>query len=182
MSKISVFKFNLNGQNKDNIENIILNYLSSRGFYFNQEKQFYVTGKPADTANNVAASIALSAATSILTGSARGVAITGVQRGFEYKFEEDNLIIKAYLYNAKYGSKNMIHSTLNNSQMGTLYNADLKNSLFQNLKDSYVTLMNTEAETVNDGSGKKLAKTLLMIFGITILAIIIFIYVIMNYI
>lgn len=180
MSKISIFKYNLNGQNSDNITNIILEYLSSRGFIFDQEKNFYVTGKPNNTANDIATSVGLSVAASLVTGGT-AITIVGIQRGFEFYINGNDLIIKAYLYNAKNKSKQMIHSTFNNSRAAALYYVDLKNALFNRLKESNITLMNTEEEHVNDGSGLRTVKTIFTVFGIIVVLAAIFIYIAINY-
>ena len=172
MSKLSVFKFKLNGQNADNITYMINNYLTSRGFVFNQEANAYLTQRPNDTAKNMAASAGLSAVASIATGSATAIAIYSFQKGFEFNIIGDDLIIKCYIYNQKYKSKNPIHITYNNSQAGSLYISDLKHSLFEELKNSNVTLMKTESEKINDGSSKRIMIRLLIVFGIMILCII----------
>ena len=171
MSKISFFKFNLNGQNTDNIINLITNYLTTRSFSYDEILKCYITGKPISDAKNIALSAGLSAVASIASGGATAVAMSNVQRGFEYYINGNDLIIK---------SKNPIHQTFNNTQAGALYYADLKNNLFNDLKNYNVTLMNTEIEKIKDGSGKRVALIIFIILASMILISALLVFIILK--
>ena len=163
MSKVSVFKFNIinNEQNINNINTIIQNYLSSRGFFYNNEKGCYTTGTPTkrDDATNVALSAGVSVASAVLTGGQFGSTVFySVQHGFEYYIKENQLIIKACIINKN--AKSFIHSTFNNSKAGARYYGDLQGSLFKELKNSNITLQSKEVEQINDGSENKTLKIL----------------------
>lgn len=180
MSKISVFKFNLNGQNTDNIINLITNYLTTRSFSYDEILKCYITGKPISDAKNIALSAGLSAVASIASGGATAVAMSNVQRGFEYYINGNDLIIKCYIYTSTSKSKNPIHQTFNNTQAGALYYADLKNNLFNDLKNYNVTLMNTEIEKIKDGSSKRVALIIFIILASMILISALLVFIILK--
>ena len=184
MSKISVFKFNINDTSEMSIETtkkIIMEYLSLRGFFFNNEKMCYTTGEPnkMDEAKNIALSIGASVAATAVTGG-RVTTINTVQRGFEYNILNNTLIIKAYLINNKLNSKSFIHSTFNNSPAGASYYSDLQVNLFKNLATNNVLLTSTEVETINDGSEKKGFKIVAIIFLIMIAIIALTFYILFK--
>lgn len=164
MSKVSVFKFSLNGQSNENINNIIQNYINSRGLYYNQEKRCYLTGRPSNTTKDVAISAGLSAAATVLSGGTTVIVKNTLQRGFEYYFNGNELIIKAFIYNAKGDAKYIMHSVMNNSKAGAMYYADFKTNLLNSLQTNNVTLVSTETEKIKDGSEGRLAKKLIIIF------------------
>lgn len=169
MSKISVFKFNINNNKSINIlNNIIGEYLRTRGFFYNQEKGCYTTGTPTsqDYSKNIAKNVGLAVASAALTGGTRVVGVTLIQKGFEVQINGNQLIIKAYLINNKINSKQHIHSTFNNSNAATYYYVDLKNNLFKILEKNGITYVGKEIEKINDGTEQKTAKILLIIYGI----------------
>ncbi|MBQ6323912.1 MAG: hypothetical protein IJI22_03665 [Bacilli bacterium] len=166
MSKKSIFKFRLNNpEQESNIVNqIINNYLNSRGFFYNSEKSCYTTGTPTKEENisNAALSAGVSIAATAITGNAVGISYNKIERGFEYKMNGNELIIKAYLI-TKNGTS-FIHSTFNNSQAGAIYYGDLKNNLFKQLANNNIQLASKEVEKINDGSEGKVVKVLLLYF------------------
>lgn len=181
MSKISVFKFNINNYNSNENSNIIHNiigeYLGSRGFYYNQEKRCYMTGQPTSTAKNIAVNIGMAVSSAALTGGTRVVGVQSLQRGFEFQINGNQLIIKAYLIDSKFDAKHFIHSTFNNSNAAIYYYSDIKQNLFKKLEANNIIYVSKEVEKINDGSGKKYLKILLIIMGIMILPLLLLIIV-----
>ena len=153
MSKISVFKFNINRDEQTiNIaKQIISNFLKSRRFFYNNEKLAYTTGKPTkqDYAKDMIGTIA-SAVSSAAIGSTFYHVRKSIQHGFEVKINGNQLIIKAYLIDCRYNLKQHIHSLLMSSNAATDYYYDLKNNLFKRLKENNIHLVSTEVEKVKD--------------------------------
>ena len=171
MSKKSIFKFKLNNTEQEaNILNqIINNYLGTRGFFYNSEKSCYTTGTPTKEENisNAALSVASSIAATAITGNVVGISYNKIERGFEYKVNNNELIIKAYLI-TKNGTS-FIHSTFNNSPAASSYYGDLKNNLFKQLANNNIQLTSKEIEKINDGSEGKTVKILLIYFLVLVL-------------
>lgn len=145
MGKISVFKFNLNSADENEIKEMIEGYLASRGFYYDAETNSYSTGAPTkeETAKNLAKSVGVSLASAALGGTF-GHVYTKIDHRFEYQINAAELIIKAYL-NIK-GNKKFIHSTFNNSAAGSNYYTDLKIALFKTLAEKGVEQTAKEVE------------------------------------
>ena len=98
MGKVSVFKFNINGdeQKINMVKQIIANYLNSRKFFYNNEKLCYTTGEPTkqdlsrDKVENVVSTVA-----SMALGSTFIHIKKRIQHGFEFEINGNQLIIKA---------------------------------------------------------------------------------------
>ena len=162
MSKISVFKFNINNnmyESQNIINNIVGEYLRTRGFYYNNEQKCYTTGEPtqSDKATNIAAN-AVSLATSMALGASFVHVHQLIQHGLELEINANQLIIKAYLINTKMKSKQYIHSPFNSSNAAPRYYGDLKNNLFKKLQENNIVLVSTEVEKIDDGSEKNFLK------------------------
>ncbi len=173
MSKISVFKFNINGDNQTvSIINQIMNsYLGSRGYAYDNTQNCFATGD--STQRSDAANVALSVGASVLASAVTGgtaVAFYNVRRGLEYYIDNNVLTIKAFLITKD--GRQMIHSTLNNSRAGASYLGDLKGSLFKALADNGIATYVTATEQINDGSEAKGLKVIFIVFGIIILFIV----------
>lgn len=165
MSKRSVFKFNVEGSDKNAIEEIVKDYIAANGLTFDEEEQMYTTQKPSK--KNDVKNAALSVGATLLTG--QNTVYYSMGRGLDYVFEDNQLLLRACVINRKMkNAKQMIHSTLNNSQAATWFYRDLKEKLFKPLEANGAKLTGKEVETIQDGSGKVLAKTLLIILGCTI--------------
>lgn len=153
MGKISVFKFNINNDEKikNNVNDIINKYLISRGLLYDSENSCYTTRKPTkkEKDKNATISMGVSIAATILGGGYISAIIYSVQHAFEYKFTNDQLIIKAYLID-EYGFKSYIHSSFNNTKAGALYYSDLKHYLFKELENNNVILVSKEVEEVKE--------------------------------
>lgn len=174
MSKISVFKFNINNYNSNDSTNIIHKiigeYLGTRGFHYEQESNSYRTGNPSQQNfnKNMATAVGTALTSAALTGGTRAVTVRSIDRGFEFQIKGNELLIKAYLIDNMYNSKSYIHSAFNNTNAAPYYYGDLKNNLFKKLKESNIVHVSTEVEKINDGSNKKYLKILLIIFSIMI--------------
>lgn len=171
MSKVSVFKFRLNGQSQEIANNIVRKYVESRGMVFYQEMNCFLSGNPNtnNTAKDVALSAGLSAAASLATGGATTIAVSTLLKGLECQIVGDELLIKCFIYNPKGKLKNIIHSAFNNTQTGALYLGDLKANLFKELNAANIPLIKTETEKINDGAEGRVLKKVLLIFLIMIL-------------
>ena len=170
MSKISVFKFKLNGQNSEMATAAINNYLNLKGFSYVQDTNSYETGKisPEEQAKDVAISTGLSVAATALTAGVRVANINSVQKGFEYSIDGDTLTIKAYIISGKDRIKTVIHTPFKSSQQGNSYMTDLNNNLFKILEGYNITKDSTTEEYINDGSEKSIGLKLAIIFFIMI--------------
>lgn len=165
MSKISVFKFNLDGKDKMMIKKIVKEYIESKGLVYDDDEKMYTTEKPSK--KNDAKNVAASAAATALTG--RYTVYYTMGRGIGFEVENNQLIIKACVINHKMkDAKYPIHSSFNNSQAGASFYKELKKELFKKLEEEGIKLTSKEYEKIEDGSGKALAKRLMIIFGCTV--------------
>ena len=146
MGKISVFKFKINdGVDENEVKALLESYLSSRGFAWNSELNYYSTGQPSkeEKAKNMALSIGVSLA-SAAVGGTFGHVFSRIEYGFEYFISAQELIIKAYL--VVKGKKKFIHSTFNNPPAADTYYSDLRNVLFKALAEMGVEQTEKEVE------------------------------------
>ena len=136
MSKVSVFKFNINGgeQTLTNANQIITDYLKINGFFYSNEKLCYVKQINKNTLH-----------------------------AFEFQIGGNQLVIRAYTIDCRYNSKQYIHSSLIYGIGGPQYYNNLKNVLFKKLKENNINLVSTGAEKTNDGSKSALSITIKMI-------------------
>ena len=114
MSRVSLFKFNFNGNEQilSIIKQIIDNYLNSRGFFYNGEKSCYITGRLTKRLKSVK---------SIFWHADK------IKYGFEYQISGNELIIKAHTIDWLVDRKRCIHLMLNKFDVGRYFYSDLKN-------------------------------------------------------
>lgn len=165
MSKISIFKFNTNNVNKEFIDNIIKEYLNTRGFSYNYDHNCYMNKILDEKAANkemliAAAKTAIVGTESVNAGS---LASSNTIYCLSYYFTSDQLIITAYTYNKFSSIKSQIQPGFNTIYDATLYYNDINNNLFTNLNSNNVILVSSEKQKIKDGSGLKLFKKTLMI-------------------
>lgn len=165
MSKISVFKFDLEGKDEIFVEKVVKEYAESKGLVYNGDEKMYTTERP--TKKNDAKNVAASAAASVLTGKTTVYYTMG--RALGYSIENHQLVIRACVINYKMkDAKYPIHSSFNNSQAGAWFYKELKSELFKKFKEDGIKLTSKEYEKIDDGSEKALAKRLLIICGCTV--------------
>lgn len=162
MSKISVFKFNINQISDHNIINSIIgNYLNNNGFSYNNDEKCYMVGTASEQEAN------LNVAKEIVVDMAMGNPFIHnygkFHPCFECKIENNQLIIKAYTLNAFAGIKSYIHSSVNTNMAGREYYNNLKTNLFNQLQQNNIQLISTETEKIKDKSSSKLLKKLIII-------------------
>lgn len=162
MSKISVFKFNISQISDHNIINSIIgNYLNNNGFSYNNDEKCYMVGTASEQEAN------LNVAKEIIVDMSIGINhihnYGKFHPCFEYKIENNQLIIKAYTLNAFAKIKSYIHSSVNTNMAGREYYNNLKLNLFSQLQQNNIQLIGTETEKIKDKSSSKLLKKLIII-------------------
>lgn len=161
MSKISVFKFNISQIYDYNIINSIIGkYLNNNGFSYNNAEKCYMVGTSSEQEAN------LNVAKEIVVDMAMGPFVHNYGKFhpcFECKIENNQLIIKAYTFNAFAGIKSYIHSSVNTNMAGREYYNNLKLNLFNQLQQNNIQLISTETEKIKDKSSSKLLKKLIII-------------------
>ena len=169
MSKISVFKFNINNVNKELIENIIKQYLSVGGFVYNYDHKCYMKGIVDEAQANMKVSDAV---VDQLNG--RNVNVTNLQVAnsvscFSYHFTNEQLVINAYIYNSFSGIKSYIQPGINTIYAAKSYYDYINNNLFTVLNNNNVVMVSSEKEKISDGSGMNLfKKTLIFVIPIIV--------------
>lgn len=171
MSKVSVFKFNANGQDQI-INQIMTKYINTRGLVYEPEKGYYQTPVPGQGEQNKemlkagAAAIGASVLAGVLSGGRAQVMVAPnmEKRCFTYQITNGILVIKAFTTTYKNDFKNVIHSTFNSTPAQRNYYNDLKNSLFKELEQYHVTYIDKETLKVNDGVRNPAWNALLIIF------------------
>lgn len=168
MSKKSVFKFTINDSSRvGEIENIIKQYLSTNNFEYNEQKNCYKSISRGQTG---------------VPGYGMVVDYTSTW-GFEYKIENNLLIIKSFvdMFNPKLNflhieGTNFIHSKINPSPAGMAYYDNIQNELFVNLEKMNLELTSKEIERVYDGSTIKLILVFIGIWILSFVLLAIFIF------
>ncbi len=163
MSKVSVFKFNINQiVDYSRINSIIENYLNENGFSYNPNEQCYMIGEASEQQANE------NMAVEVIGTMAIGLhnlyyAHANIHPCLTYKIEGNQLIIKAYTLNAFANVKAYIHSNINTNNAGKEYYNHLKANLFNELQQNNIQLIRTEIEKVEDGSSSNLLKKIVII-------------------
>ncbi len=173
MSKVSVFKFNANGQDQI-INQIMSKYINTRGLVYEPEKGYYQTPVPGQGAQNRemlkagAAAIGASVLAGVLSGGRAQVMVAPnmERRCFTYQITNGILVVKAFTTAYNNDFKNVVHSTFNSSPARAKYYGDLKNSLFKELEQYHVTYIGKESLKVNDGIKNPAWKAVFIILGI----------------
>lgn len=151
MSKVSIFKFNINDFSKiELVRNIVNQYLTQNGFNYDNENKCYIT-KVTDR--------------TLVPNVPGFVRYTGTW-GFNFDILNNELIIKAFVVNPMLKTTDYIHSKFNNSPAGTDYYKNIKNNLFQTLSANGILMSSKEVEKIKDKSG---SKTFVFILGIFII-------------
>lgn len=162
MSKVSVFKFNINQISDHNIINSIIgNYLNNNGFKYNNDKKCYMVGTASEQEANL--NVAKEIVVDMAMGNPFIYNYAKFHPCFEYKIENNQLIVKAYTLNAFAGTKLYIHSSINTNMAGREYYNNLKVNLFNQLQQHNIQLISTETEKIKDSSSSKLLKKIVII-------------------
>lgn len=179
MSKVSVFKFKINNivEKTELIDTIISEYLNKNGFNYNSNEKCYMIGNPseADANKNMALNIASTLERHALDLNPTSVShlsrvYTNIHQCLEYEILGNQLIIKAYTFNAFSSIKAYIHSSINTNMAGKEYYHNLQTELFNELEKNNITLVSVESEKVVDTSNKKLIKkTILFVLPVIII-------------
>ena len=174
MSKISIFKFRMNSTETIARE-LINDYLTSKGFELDNEKQIYLMKPKIDKKELILKNVAGAVGSALVGGTYIVSAPYAGSYGFEWSTSNGELIIKAYLYE-KNGYKKHITSKFNNAVPARWYNKDLKANLFKTLEEKGFTYIESSVEKIKDGIMSSDAKVLigLAIFFILLAAIVIF--------
>jgi len=158
MGKVSVFKFNVNGQNSEYAKNMVGNYLNTRGFKYNNETNYFETPDSAIVKDNAETSHVL-------------VSKNPCQRGLQYVFEGNQLIIKAYVITGKKRKKSSIHLVNDSNSAAMEYMTDLRLNLFKSFEARFISKISTNEEDIEDGSGGSGAGKIILIILILLLII-----------
>lgn len=165
MSKISVFKFNIEKVSDYNIINsIVEKYLNENGFSYNYNEQCYMIGEASEKEANEHMAYEIASAMYDMTRGFNHIYTNpNIHPCLTFKIEGNQLIIKAYTLNAFANIKAYIHSNVNTNMAGREYYNNLKANLFNELEQNNIKLISTKTEKVNDNSSSKLLKKAIII-------------------
>lgn len=162
MSKKSVFRFTLDKNKKEIAKKIIDHYLESNNFVYQEDKCCYLTITEGSGNYHIPNYRLKERANIDYLANC----------GFEYKIENNFLIIKAFIYYLnpaitfiKSNATNYIHSKTNPSPAGNDYYINIQNELFDELNKNGIELQDELIENIHDGFAIKLT---LFIIGIVI--------------
>lgn len=163
MGKLSVFRFNVNGQNSEYAKNMIGNYLNTRGFKYNNETNFFETQDSSLVKDDESSSHVL-------------VSKNPCQRGLEYIFEGNQLVIKAYVITGKRRKKSSIHLVNDSNSAAMEYMTDLRLNLFKSFEARFISKISTNEEEIEDGTsgGSGILKIILIILALLIIAAVVY--------
>lgn len=166
MSKLTVYKFNTNNQ-AEMAYNIVNSYLNSRGFYYDNELNASITGKPNkdEAKKNAFISFIISIFTVLLAGRAVYTVNNNEYWGTQYFIDNDGILTMKLFMITFFGKK----------KIGGRFKSDINKTLFNEFKNRGIVEISKETEKIDDGSGMKaFLFYLLLFFGIIAVSVIIF--------
>lgn len=156
MSKISVYKFDLQNEDRNYIELFVKKYMESTGLIYNKEDNMYETVQP--NKNDDVKNVAKSAASTVLTG--RTTVYYTLGKGLGYEISNNQLTIRACFINYKMGGMKQ--------PVETWFYKELKKDLFKKLEDKGLKFVSKGTEKIDDPKGRAAQKKVLIVCGIII--------------